>query len=222
MRDVPTAPVIEKMEKTGIENFRNIKPEGKITVEEARSFVDQLFGELKKAVVSEGTEIQYLSTYKERLDRTPGEQSDRGVWMGERGESVFVPSDKEIEIKQLLEPYGSECIEYKDGIPDFSKCSECTVEIDNMTDNRYNNFAQCDEKCAEKWNEEGRDGKTDWAARDVQRWRAENGYSWHERNDMKTCDLIPTKINDFFGHLGGVSECRKRDAAQNAGGDFDE
>ncbi len=39
--------------------------------------------------------------------------------------------------------------------------------------------------------------------------RRENGYTWHERNDMVICDLVPTKINRFFGHLGGVSECKK-------------
>ena len=39
---------------------------------------------------------------------------------------------------------------------------------------------------------------------------------------MKTCDLVPTEVNDYFGHLGGVAECKKRDAAQDAGGDFDE
>ena len=40
-------------------------------------------------------------------------------------------------------------------------------------------------------------------------------------NDMKTCDLIPQKINDYFGHLGGVSECRKCEQMTD-GGDFDE
>lgn len=168
-------------------------------------------------------ESEYPSTYKERLDRTPSEKSDRGEWTGERGESTFIPSDE--KMRQLLAQYGLEGITYKDGIPDFSECSECTVEIDNMTDKRYGeggNFAQCDEKCAEQWNKEGRDGKTDWTARDVKEWREENGYTWHERNDMKTCDLVPTEINDYFGHLGGVAECKKQDAAQNAGGDFDE
>ena len=120
-----------------------------------------------------------------------------------------------------MEKYGLDGIEYEDGIPDFSGVSESTVEIEDMTDNRAKNFRQCDEKCAEQWNKEARDGRTDWAARDVKQWRQENGYSWHERNDMKTCDLIPTKINDYFGHLGGVSECSKRDA-DNDGGDFDE
>ena len=128
-------------------------------------------------------------------------------------------------MKELLAQFELEGIEYKNGIPDFSKCSACTVEIDNMGSTRYGedgNFAQCDAKAAEQWNKEGRDGKTDWTARDVKKWREENGYSWHERNDMKTCDLIPTKVNDYFGHLGGVAECKKRDAEQNDGGEFDE
>lgn len=168
-------------------------------------------------------ESDYPSSYKERIDRTPSETSDRGEWTGERGESTYIPSDQ--EMKELLAQFELEGIEYKNGIPDFSKCSACTVEIDNMGSTRYGedgNFAQCDAKAAEQWNKEGRDGKTDWTARDVKKWREENGYSWHERNDMKTCDLIPTKVNDYFGHLGGVAECKKRDAEQNDGGEFDE
>ena len=171
-----------------------------------------------------GNESDYPSSYKERIDRTPRENSDRGEWTGERGESVFIPSDEEMQ--KLLAQFGLDGIEYKDGIPDFSKCSACTVEIDNMSENRYGkdgNFAQCDSKCAEQWNKEGRDGKTDWTARDVKEWREANGYSWHERNDMKTCDLIPTEINDYFGHLGGVAECKKCNADQYGGGDdFDD
>ncbi len=177
-----------------------------------------------EAITSDNaSESDYPSSYKERIDRTPSETSDRGEWTGERGESTYIPSDE--AMKELLAQFGLEGIEYKDGIPDFSKCSACTVEIDNMGSTRYGedgNFAQCDAKAAEQWNKEGRDGKTDWTARDVKKWREENGYSWHERNDMKTCDLVPTKVNDYFGHLGGVAECKKRDAAQNSGGDFDE
>ena len=113
---------------------------------------------LEKVVYDSG-EGEYLSTYKERIDRTPSENSDRGEWTGERGESTYIPSDE--AMKELLAKYGLEGIEYHDGIPDFSQCSECTVEIDNMTENRADNFAQCDEKCAEQWNKEARDGKTD-------------------------------------------------------------
>lgn len=162
---------------------------------------------------------EYYSSYEERINQTPKEGTGRGEWDGNRGESKFIPSDN--EIREILSKYGLDGIEYNNGIPDFSKCSESTVQIDDMTENRSKNFRQCDEKCAEQWNKEGRDGKSDWTARDVANWREENGYSWHERNDRKTCDLVPTKINDYFGHLGGVSECKKHDS-NNEGGEFDE
>lgn len=164
-------------------------------------------------------EIKLYSTYEERIRQTPRENSDRGEWSGDRGESDFTPNDKEIQ--DILGKYDKERIKYENGMPDFSEVAESTVKIDNMTENRADNFRQCDEKCAEQWNKEGRDGRTDWSARDVKEWRQENGYSWHERNDMKTCDLVPTKVNDYFGHLGGVSECKKCDS-EIGGSDFDE
>lgn len=162
----------------------------------------------------------YYSTYRERIGCTPKE-GDRGQWSKERGESDFIPT--EAEAKEILKQYGIESITYKDGIPDFSKVAESTVEIENMTAYRPGNFEQCDKKCAEQWNREARDGRTDWTPRQVAQWRQENGFTWHERNDMKTCDLVPTKVNDYFGHLGGVSECKKRDAENyTEGDDFDE
>lgn len=167
----------------------------------------------------EDVENLYYSTYEERMKQTPREDSDRGKWTKERGESDFIPNDE--EVKDILGKHDKEGISYRDSIPDFSEVAMSTVEIDDMTENRADNFRQCDEKCPEQWNKEKRDGRTDWSSRDVKEWRQENGYSWHERNDMKTCDLVPTKVNDYFGHLGGVSECRKRDA-ENGGSDFDE
>lgn len=164
-------------------------------------------------------EDKYYSTYEERMNQTPTDDGGRGEWSAERGESDFTPNDE--EVKDIIDQYDKESITYKDAIPDFSEVAESTVEIDNMTANRADNFKQCDEKCAKQWNEEGRDGRTDWTARDVKDWREENEYTWHERNDMKTCDLVPTKVNDCFGHLGGVSECKKRDS-EKGGNDFDE
>ena len=164
-------------------------------------------------------ENNYYSTYKERIKQTPAEESDRGEWSGDRGESNYTPSDE--EVKDILDKYDKENIKYEDAIPDFSEVAEATVEIDNMSEVRVDNFCQCDEKCAEQWNKEGRDGRTDWTARNVKEWRQTNGYTWHERNDMKTCDLVPTQVNAYFGHLGGVSECKKRDAG-NGESEFDE
>lgn len=171
------------------------------------------------------------STYKERIDRTPKDDGERGEWEGERGESKYVPNDKETQ--EELAKYNIDGIEYKDGIPDFSPCAEASVEIDNMTENRQSyiddegnrtegNFEQADNKCAEQWNKEGKDGKTDWTGDDVAKWRKEHGYTWHECNDGKTCQLVPTKIHSSCGHLGGVAECKRRDADDNNGGGFDE
>lgn len=212
--------------KPVFESFEHIKPMEGTTFQEAQHFWDDFFAKeisIKTREVDAGKDVkeakEYFSTYEERLNQTPKEDSDRGIWEAERGESKFIPYDQ--EIKEMLEKHGLDGITYKDGIPDFSGVSESTVEIDHMTEIRPDNFRQCDEQCAERWSKENRDGRTEWTPRDVAQWRKENGYSWHERNDMKTCDLVPAKINDYFGHLGGVSECRKRDSVEN-GGDFDE
>jgi len=153
---------------------------------------------------------EYPSTYEERINHTPVD-GERGNWTGERGESDYIPSENS-DVKNTLEKFGRDGVEYSNGIPDFEPFSAETVEIENMSDRRLGkggNFDQADEMCAKKWNEENRDGKNDWTKEDIQDWRDENGYSWHECNDMKTCQLVPTEINDYFGHLGGVSECKK-------------
>ena len=206
---------------SGAEGFKNIKPQEGTTFQENKEYWKNIFdkGLFDKFCVEMDT--TYFSEYIDRLKQVPTETSDMGKLDGERVESKFIPDERHKDINDILKRYGLDGIDYKDAIPDFSEVSESTVSIPDMTENRAKNFSQCDEQCAKKWNEEGHDGREGWTARDVANWRKENGYSWHERNDMKTCDLVPSKINDFFGHLGGVSECKKRDAEYN-GGDFDE
>ena len=185
-------------------------------------------GKLPSHVVSldDAADLAYPSSYKERIDQTPKDDGERGDWQGRRGESVFIPNKDDIEA--VLGKYHIDGIRYKNGSPDFSPCSEATVEISNMTENRNgppvegSNFQQCDQKCAEQWSQQYRDGICDWTARNVADWRRENGYSWHERNDMKTCDLIPTKVNAYFGHLGGVGECIRLSGDRSGEGIFDE
>ena len=150
---------------------------------------------------------KYNSTLEERIKKTPKENTTRGNWTGDRGESWYIPTDKSIiDILHVFELNG---ILYREGIPDFSVCAKVTVSIENMNEIRRENFRKCDIKCAEIWSREKYKGKSRWTPSDVKQWRKENGYTWHERNDMVICDLVPTKINRFFGHLGGVSECKK-------------
>ncbi|RKW06826.1 HNH endonuclease [Streptococcus sanguinis] len=39
--------------------------------------------------------------------------------------------------------------------------------------------------------------------------RKQGKFTWHELNDMKTMQLIPSILNSKFGHLGGVAEVKK-------------
>lgn len=177
----------------------------------------------------ETLEEGYKSSYKERYDQTPVE-GERGSWTGDRAESCYKPNtetEKGAKVAEKLSEYGLDGIEYEDAVPNFDNCAEESVEID-MTENRYSNvsegivgnFEKADTECAKKWNAEGKDGKTDWTARDVADYRRDHNMTWHECADRKTCQMVSRDIHDYFGHSGGVCECKKV-LGQSFGGGFD-
>lgn len=181
-------------------SFKDI---GETKVDSPQREVESVDGEVERIENPE-----YNSTYKERIDRTPS-SIEQGTWEGERGESNFRPSSP--EALEKMDELGVDSIPYRNGIVDFSDVAKESVKID-MVDYRQGkggNFEQCDTRLAEKWNNEGFAGKTDWSPRDIADWRKENSYTWHERNDMKTCDLVPTSIHESCRHLGGVAECKR-------------
>lgn len=218
-----------------VENYRNIQPENGTTVSEAKSFWDNLFS----GETNEGNDSEFGGKYnseEKRLGYVPV-NGESGKFEGERGNSKFVPSgetERGQACKDKLAEYGKDGIEYKNLEPDFSGVSEGTVKIDGMTENRNDyhdkngnlqegNFSQADKKCAGLWNEQQKDGRTDWTAENVYDWRhnPEHQCSWHERCDTKTMDLVPYAVHSYYKHSGGVSECRARDSV-NDGGGFDE
>ena len=68
-----------------------------------------------------------------------------------------------------------------------------------------------------------KNGKDNWSAIEVDEYRRLHKLTWHEKADTETMVLVRTEINDFFKHIGGVSECKKRDSNKsNFGGEFDE
>lgn len=212
--------------------YKEIKPENGTTYSDSKQFWQEEFSGNHTEMSSNDAKEkpEFFTTKEERVERTPPEDTDKGHWEGSRGDGKFVPNENSEEgkaIKERLSEFGQDGIEFKDGVVDFSKVADTTVEIDNMTENRHNyfnsngekklgNFSQADKKCAEYWNSIERDGRSDWQARDVKTWRHENAYSWHERSDMKTCDLVPRDIHNFYTHSGGCAECKRRDA--NIGG----
>lgn len=174
--------------------------------------------------------------YEVRLERTSSDVNPiQGSYIGERGESKYIPSGRSAEgvkVIEILKEYGLDGIEYRNAEPDFEVCSEAVVKIGGMTSNRENypdengipklgNFKQADIECAKKWNIEKRDNRTDWTGREVEEYRKKYGLTWHEKCDTETMVMVRSEINLYFKHSGGCSECRTRDG-ENCGGDFDE
>ncbi|WP_346424250.1 HNH endonuclease [Mycobacteroides sp. H001] len=144
------------------------------------------------------------SSYKERIDQTP---VNNGHWTGERGESQWISQNP--EVNQHLQDANVDGIHYSNGQPDFSPVAKGQVEIPEMTTNRNANFRSADELLGHEW------GMT---RKEVERWRIQNEYTWHEEPDLKTMQLVPTIVNGRLGHLGGIGELN-RGAVPPIGGD---
>jgi len=167
-----------------------------------------------KEINSIKSEIEKFKLMNNFLPREGGE------WNGEEGNSIWKPNRDEIPKRppgnektwgEILDKYEIEGIEFKDGEPDFSPVSEGTVEIEDFTEDRNANFTQADEKLAEQWTKEGKDGK-EWSAQDVKNYRKENNLTWHERSDMKTLDLVPQEIHGNIPHSGGISAIKQENS----------
>lgn len=138
-----------------------------------------------------------------------------GSWSGKQGNSIWIPNRNEVPPDrigtnpegrtwgEILDNGGIYGIEFKNGYPDFSKISKGEVKIDDFTDNRSSNFAQADEKLAEK---------LDCSPEEVEKWRKENGYTWHECEDCKTMQLVPREVHGNIPHSGGISEYKKQNS----------
>lgn len=145
------------------------------------------------------------STIEERLKVIPTKDSKFGTWLGEIGNSTFISNDE--RVKYLLDKEGLKGIEYKSGMPDFSKFVIAEFEINSMTIDRSDNFRSANEILVKKLEE---NSGIKCRISDIEAWLTENRYTWHELNDGKTIQLLPSIINaPIFKHLGGVGELNK-------------
>lgn len=120
----------------------------------------------------------------------------------------------------MLNEAGVDGILYRNAVPDFSPVSRAEVEIDYMlggngaTGNKARdlNFQQANAKLAEKLNESPQLAQAfgmeagNIKVSDIEKYRVKNDLTWHELNDGRTVQLVPSEINSSFGHLGGVGE----------------
>lgn len=137
-------------------------------------------------------------------------EGNGGYWEGIRGNSKWLPIDREVPLKnnpenlnwkEIKNKYGIDGIRFENGEPDFSEVSVSTLEIDDFTESREENFYQADMKLAKE------QGKT---VSEIRNWRKENNYTWHECSDCKTLQLVPSEIHGNISHQGGIAEIKKR------------
>lgn len=213
---------VEVKNENGEVKFSNqdsYNPDKRIGKEEIKQPED-----IKNDIPNESDLVSPGELYTDPEKRISWAQTGDGEWRGEPGKSEFVPNKQ--EAKDALSKHGEDSIRYdSNGEPDFSKVADETVEIDNMTEFRRgagNNFDQADAKLAEKWNNECRNGKTDWTKSDVREWadNKENNITRHERLDKRTVDYVDSDIHEECKHFGGCAECKARDRI--GGIDFDE
>lgn len=144
---------------------------------------------------------------------------NNGEWEGVPGDSDwkpdgdYTPQNKNPDDKtwsEIMEKHDIETIPFNEGYPDFSEIAKETVEIDDFTENRDLNFAQADKVTATKWNEEGKDNRSDWKASEVKPYRKDNDLTWHECEDTKTLQLVPSEVHNNVPHSGGISEKKQQ------------
>ena len=160
--------------------------------------------------------LDYDKEYTTAKERIWKAKQSNGEWLGEVGDSRFIPSS-EVAQKEL-KSFDQKGIDYKAGNPDFSKCSVDTIQLEKMTSDRLQDHRRADAVLAKQWSAEGKFGKSDWTRTDIREWRHDNRYSWHERIDKRTMDLVQRDIHDECKHFGGIAECKRM---EKAGGVFD-
>ncbi|MGH0516765.1 HNH endonuclease [Bacillus cereus] len=200
---------------------------------ESNKIIDDKIKGVEASLASKGTgnreaevppafrQTDFASSYEARYNQTPSPVNSKVEFEGIRGESLSTlkPPPDPI-LKRILDEAGIKGIQYKNGVPDFSPVSKAQVEINYMVGGtagygsaaRRLNFTQADEKLAEQLNNSPElarkfgmeSGGITW--KQIEKYRRANKLTWHELNDVKIVQLVPTEINSKFGHLGGVGE----------------
>lgn len=194
-----------------IENFQNKKPESSLTTKEANGYWDKIQEKFfqRNEVKDTGIPDKFYSTKEQRKIHLPTE----GKWTEEPGNSKFISND--FETNKELAKWALDGIEYKNNVPDFSKCAVLSAKIDTMATDRNVNAREFYGKLCEK-------GYFD-SKREAKEFKQNNKLEFHECSDTHTCQLVPEKIHQTFTHVGGRFECSIRDAKEGIGGPkFDE
>ena len=128
------------------------------------------------------------------------------------------------EVSQKMREFGVNEIRCVKGVVDFSPVSVAQATIEGMTSELSHNRRLGFKAFAEQFNKEGRPPHGEqWNASRVGEFAHNNGLEFHECSDMRTVQLVPAAIHQYFKHLGGRKECSIRDGEKVVGmGGFDD
>lgn len=190
---------VKEISKNTVENIKSAGDGVLMKLNDIKNLTPEKLNEQAKENITQ----KYERLLKGCLPRTDGE------WDGEIGNSKwrpyldFIPKKMNPENetwRKIFDRYGIDSIEFKDGYPDFSEIAKGEVQIDDFTEDRSINFDQADEKLAQEWG---------CSPEEVEKWRKENKYTWHECEDCKTMQLVPSEVHGNIPHSGGISEYKK-------------
>ena len=157
-------------------------------------------------VASEEVEGERKQVEERKEEKQVSVPKRNGTWTGEIGNSKWVPnsnySPKKFNKKnqtwgEILENYPDKNIEFKNGYPNFDKFRRGKkVKIKDFSTNRRMNFSKADAEMAKL---------KGVSKKEVFNWRKKNKYTWHEEQDCKSLQKVPSIIHGNVHHCGGVS-----------------
>ena len=157
---------------------------------------------------SEPYERERKQTEKEKKEeeKKVSVPKNNGKWSGEIGNSTWTPDSnyspkkfnkKDLTWGEILENYPDKNIEFKNGYPKFDKFGRGgKVQIKDFSTSRRKNFSKADAEMAKL---------KGVSKKEVFDWRKKNKFTWHEEQDCKTMQKIPSIIHGNVHHHGGVS-----------------
>lgn len=179
----------------------------------------------------------YPQEVKDLIERFFGKNwkcpKSHGHWLGERGNSVFIPDSKfkpsngdrsnpnNLCWKDILKRYDIIGIEFKEYEANFFPIAYDKVTIHNCNDSDFTRYKEGDAECglhdraniliAKKWQREGKikikdNGNEDNAIIEAARKKIDDrNLCWHECQDCCTLLLVPREVHHNIPHLGGIA-----------------
>lgn len=186
-----------------------------------------------EAAGAEGKAKRGLNSAKENKKKSQGKRVTQdyknipcnyGTWKGKKpGNTIWYPDKKHIPTPKdphpynnpnklswgkILKKYKIEGIQFRNGYPNFRKISRGTVNVgtENFSTDREKNYMLADKAIADK---------KGCSHTEVQKWMKDEGYTWHECENMKTMMKVPCEVHANIPHRGGISEMKRLNEEKN-------